>query len=228
MSKPQHSPARGSVTLPANVQYAWPHPSRRYFYVVSSNGQPGGGDAPRGDDAPAQRVPHRSREAARLHPTAKLELCRRGRSTRAWIRAGQFVLTAFNEPSSVTVHRINADGTLGQIRQSADEARYRNLCASDPRRAVEPFASIVIARGNNATRRKLRIQARSTCSVSTTASCRRFRSVEARHTVSASVRAISISIRRSRGSTSRSSGRTRSTSTTCSRDGKLAHDAANS
>src|SRR5262245_37708566 len=40
--------ARGSVTLPANVQYAWPHPSRRYFYVVSSDGQPGGGDAPKG------------------------------------------------------------------------------------------------------------------------------------------------------------------------------------
>jgi 6-phosphogluconolactonase (cycloisomerase 2 family) len=32
---------RGAVTLPANIQYAWPHPSRRYLYVVSSNGGPG-------------------------------------------------------------------------------------------------------------------------------------------------------------------------------------------
>ena len=32
---------RHSVTLPANVQYGWPHPSARYFYVVSSNGGPG-------------------------------------------------------------------------------------------------------------------------------------------------------------------------------------------
>src|SRR5580692_10146619 len=32
---------RGSLTLPANIQYAWPHPSRRYLYVVSSNGGPG-------------------------------------------------------------------------------------------------------------------------------------------------------------------------------------------
>ena len=32
---------RGSVTLPANIQYAWSHPSARYFYVVSSNGGPG-------------------------------------------------------------------------------------------------------------------------------------------------------------------------------------------
>jgi 6-phosphogluconolactonase len=28
---------QSSVTLPANVQYAWPHPSKRYFYVVSSD-----------------------------------------------------------------------------------------------------------------------------------------------------------------------------------------------
>ena len=32
---------QGAVTLPANIQYAWPHPSTRYFYVVSSNGGPG-------------------------------------------------------------------------------------------------------------------------------------------------------------------------------------------
>jgi hypothetical protein len=32
---------RSTVTLPANIQYAWPHPSRKYFYIVSSNGGPG-------------------------------------------------------------------------------------------------------------------------------------------------------------------------------------------
>src|SRR5262245_24168869 len=31
---------RGSVTLPAGVQYAWPHASRQYLYVASSNGGP--------------------------------------------------------------------------------------------------------------------------------------------------------------------------------------------
>ena len=37
---------RSTVTLPANIQYAWPHPSKRYLYVVSSNGGPGvAGDA---------------------------------------------------------------------------------------------------------------------------------------------------------------------------------------
>src|SRR5580704_11361215 len=32
---------RGTVKLLANIQYAWPHPSRRFLYVVSSNGGPG-------------------------------------------------------------------------------------------------------------------------------------------------------------------------------------------
>jgi 6-phosphogluconolactonase len=32
---------RDSVRLPSNVQYAWPHPSRKFLYVSSSNGGPG-------------------------------------------------------------------------------------------------------------------------------------------------------------------------------------------
>src|SRR5438132_14168649 len=31
---------RESITLAAKVQYAWPHPSRRYLYVSTSNGGP--------------------------------------------------------------------------------------------------------------------------------------------------------------------------------------------
>ena len=30
---------RESVTLPAGVQYAWPHVSRRYLYVASSSSE---------------------------------------------------------------------------------------------------------------------------------------------------------------------------------------------
>src|ERR1700681_2847482 len=36
---------RGSVTLPAGVQYAWPHVSGQYLYVASSNGGVGLGGA---------------------------------------------------------------------------------------------------------------------------------------------------------------------------------------
>src|SRR5258708_28054180 len=34
---------RATVTLPASVQYGWPHASRRYLYVASTNTPPGNG-----------------------------------------------------------------------------------------------------------------------------------------------------------------------------------------
>src|SRR3954470_2657952 len=33
----------GSTDLPANLQYAWSHPSQKILYVAASNAQPGGG-----------------------------------------------------------------------------------------------------------------------------------------------------------------------------------------
>ena len=32
---------RGSVKMPGGIQYAWPHPSKKYLYVTSSTGGPG-------------------------------------------------------------------------------------------------------------------------------------------------------------------------------------------
>jgi 6-phosphogluconolactonase len=36
---------RETVTLPAGVQYAWPHASRHYLYVATSSSAPGYGSA---------------------------------------------------------------------------------------------------------------------------------------------------------------------------------------
>src|SRR6478609_3471161 len=36
---------RGTVTLPANVQYVWPHASRRHLYVATSDSASGMGRA---------------------------------------------------------------------------------------------------------------------------------------------------------------------------------------
>src|SRR5687767_2973359 len=36
---------RATVTLPAAVQYAWPHASRRFLYVATSSSAPGYGAA---------------------------------------------------------------------------------------------------------------------------------------------------------------------------------------
>lgn len=132
------------VTLPANVQYVWRHPRQRVLYVASSNGGP---DGP-GDrhfinaftidpDSGALR-PHG--EAARL----------RSRPIHLSVdRAGAFALTAYNNPSGVTVHRIAADGTLGEeVRQEVtpDGGIYGHQVLAAPDNATV----ILVARGNDA------------------------------------------------------------------------------
>jgi 6-phosphogluconolactonase len=102
---------RSSVTLPANVQYAWPHVSRQYLYVASSNSAPGLGgvvgdqhhvSAFRLDGSGAltphgQPIPLPSRP---IHLTTD--------------RPSEHVLVAFNNPSAIKVYRINGDATLGE------------------------------------------------------------------------------------------------------------------
>ncbi len=77
--------ARGTVMLPANIQYAWPHPSRRFLYVVSSSGGPGVA----GDKHLRQRAGDRSGDRQRCGRMAIRRRCRRARSTHASMRGGR-------------------------------------------------------------------------------------------------------------------------------------------
>src|SRR5437016_11050934 len=99
---------RNTVTLPANIQYAWPHPSRQYLYVVSSGGGPGVASnqnfahAFRIDSATGALTPHgqpQNLPSRPIHTSVDMK--------------GEYLLTAYNDPSSLTVHHINRDGTLG-------------------------------------------------------------------------------------------------------------------
>src|SRR5438309_11382119 len=57
---------RATVTLPAGVQYAWPHVSRRYLYVATSSSSSGYGPAgPRRHGPPLRDRPARSAFAHR-------------------------------------------------------------------------------------------------------------------------------------------------------------------
>jgi 6-phosphogluconolactonase len=142
---------RGSVTLPANVQYAWPHPSRHYLYVAWSNGgssyaAPGSGSALRGsqhgvtafriDPVSGALSPHG--QAASL-PSRPIHL-----STDI---DGSHLLVAYNDPSGVTVHAISPDGTIAsQVKQSAalDVGIYAHQVRVDPSDKMV----ILVARGN--------------------------------------------------------------------------------
>jgi len=102
---------RATVTLPASVQYGWPHASRRHLYVASSSSAPGEGpvgaehhvSAFRVDPASGALTPHG--RAIRL-PTRPIHI-----STDI---PSENVLVAFNNPSAVRVYRINKDATLGE------------------------------------------------------------------------------------------------------------------
>ena len=102
--------ARGTVRLPANVQYAWPDPAGRFLYVVASNTRPGGLDPDAGGHC-AQVYQVGAYGALSPHgPVVAL----RHRPIHATVdHTGRFLLIAYNVPSSVTVHRINPDGTIG-------------------------------------------------------------------------------------------------------------------
>jgi 6-phosphogluconolactonase (cycloisomerase 2 family) len=134
---------RSTVILPANVQYAWPHPSKRYFYVVSSNGGPGlPGTTHLASafrvDASGALTPHGE---ARPLPSRPIHC--------SVDRGGKYLLTAYNAPSNVTVHRLNGDGTLGdmvQQREKLDTGIYAHQILATPGNRT----AILVTRGNNA------------------------------------------------------------------------------
>jgi 6-phosphogluconolactonase (cycloisomerase 2 family) len=135
---------RSTIILPGNVQYAWPHPSRQFFYVVSSGGGPGVAsdknfaNAFRIDSATGALTPHGqpvSLPSRPIHTSVDI--------------AGAYLLTAYNEPSSLTVHRINRDGTLGErVNQpnTLDTGKYAHQIRATP----DNQNVILITRGNNA------------------------------------------------------------------------------
>ena len=139
---------RGAITLPANIQYVWAHPSRHTLYAVSSNGGPGvAGDTHRAnalavDPATGALRPHG--DAASL-PSRPIHVSADG--------SGRYLLTAYNNPSGLTVHRLNADGTIGApVAQSADldtGIYAHQILATPSNRCV-----LLVTRGNNATPNK--------------------------------------------------------------------------
>jgi 6-phosphogluconolactonase len=136
---------RDSVELKSSVQYVWPHPSRRFLYVSSSNSGPGHvGDehyleAFRMDVYSGALQPHGEPIKLRWRPIHhSVDI------------AGEYLLVAYNDPSGVSVHRINADGTIGdEVRQpqSLDCGTYGHQIRATPSNQTV----ILVTRGNNPT-----------------------------------------------------------------------------
>jgi len=138
---------QGTVLLPANVQYAWPHPSAHFLYVASSTGGPGSAGA-RGTEhyLTALRVDPATGALQAHGPSASLH----ARPIHMSLdRTGAYALTAYNSPSGATVHRINADGTVGEeVKQNAslDGGIYGHQIRVTP----DNKAAVLVTRGNAA------------------------------------------------------------------------------
>jgi 6-phosphogluconolactonase len=135
---------RSTLTLPANIQYLWPHPSRRHFYVVSSTGGPGiAGDA---HFASALRADPATGEVTLHGEPVRLP----SRPIHTTVDAsGEFLLTAFNIPSNIIVHRLNADGTIGALVPQTEKLDT-GIFAHQVRMTPSNRAAVLVTRGNNA------------------------------------------------------------------------------
>jgi 6-phosphogluconolactonase len=138
---------RATVTLPASVQYAWPHVSRHFFYVATSSSAAGYGAAGtehhvtafRIDPASGALTPHGA--PIRL-PTRPINL-----STDI---PSENILVAFNNPSAVRVYRINRDFTPGEevVQPGPIDA---GIFAHQVRVTPDNRLAILVTRGNEAT-----------------------------------------------------------------------------
>ncbi len=137
---------RGTVTLPASVQYAWPHASRRVLYVASSNTAAGPGVPPgNAHHATAFRIEVSGALVRHGNPIA---LPSRPIHLTSDIPS-EHVLVAFNIPSAIRVYRINGDATLGEEvkqREPIDAGIYAHQVRVDANNRM----AILVTRGNDA------------------------------------------------------------------------------
>jgi 6-phosphogluconolactonase (cycloisomerase 2 family) len=138
---------RETVMLPAGVQYAWPHASRRYLYVATSSSASGYG--------PAGTEHHVT--ALAVDP-ATGALTKHGDSIPLPVRPihmsldipSEHILVAFNNPSGVRVYRINKDFSPGEeVKQPGPiEA---GIFAHQVRVTPDNRLAILVTRGNEGT-----------------------------------------------------------------------------
>ncbi|HEX3861014.1 MAG TPA: beta-propeller fold lactonase family protein [Stellaceae bacterium] len=140
---------RGTVTLPANVHYCWPHASRRFLYVASSDSDSGVGGklganhhvtALSIDPATGALSPH---GAPILLPTRPIHMTTDIPS--------DYILVAFSNPSGLIVYRVNPDGTPGAEIVQPDVVDP-GIYAHQVRVRGDNRVAILVSRGHDAAR----------------------------------------------------------------------------
>ena len=138
---------RATVTLPAGVQYAWPHVSRRHLYVATSSSASGYGAAGTEHHVTALRIDPAN--GALTPHGAPIRLPTRPVHMTTDIPSRN-ILVAFNNPSALRVYRINDDFTPGE------EVKHpgpidAGIFAHQVRVTPDNRLAILITRGNEGT-----------------------------------------------------------------------------
>lgn len=138
---------RDTVTLPANVHYAWPHASRQFLYVASSNSASGIGgfvgdkhhvSALHVDAATGALSPHGAPIALPtrpIHMTSDIP--------------SRNLLVAFSNPSGLKVYRVNSDCTPG-AEVAQNEVVDAGIYGHQVRVSLDDRLAILVTRGHDA------------------------------------------------------------------------------
>jgi 6-phosphogluconolactonase len=138
---------KATLTLPAGVQYAWPHASRRYLYVASSSSASGYGPAGTEHHVTALRI---DPDTGALSPHgAPIQLPTRPIHISTDIPS-ENILVAFNNPSAVRVYRIKPDFAPGEevMQPGPIDA---GIFAHQVRTTPDNRLAILVTRGNEGT-----------------------------------------------------------------------------
>jgi 6-phosphogluconolactonase len=140
---------KGTVTLPAGVQYAWPHASRRYLYVATSSSASGYGKAGTEHHVTAFRIDPASGALTKhgepiLLPSRPIHM--------TLDIPSENILVAFNNPSALHIYRINKDFTPGEeVKQGPMDA---GIFAHQVRVTPDNRQVVLVTRGNEGTAAK--------------------------------------------------------------------------
>ncbi len=128
-----------SVNLPFAVQYVWPHPSTKFLYAAWSNGMQGDRHG-----VSAYRIDTGTGALSPLGEAIEI----RHRPVHLSVDAdATHVLVAYNNPSGLSVHALNRDGTLGaEVKQPApiDGGIYAHQIRAHPSNRMV----VMVTRGN--------------------------------------------------------------------------------
>jgi 6-phosphogluconolactonase (cycloisomerase 2 family) len=142
---------QASTLMPGFVQEAWASPLTPFIYIAWSNGgssYAGSGVAPRGDQHGV--TPFRIDASGALHSEGAAVPLRSRPIHITGDARGRHLLVAYNDPSGVSVHALNPDGTIGsEVKQTAsiDPGVYGHQVRVMP----SNDAVVLVTRGNEPT-----------------------------------------------------------------------------